>query len=285
MTDFTSTPTSLKGHVLAYKGSPLHYWVGGPAGRPLLIFTHGATMDHRMFNAQVEAFVEDYRVLVWDVRGHGRSQPMGERFTLQTCVEDLLAILEEVGHKGELVFIGQSMGSYIGQTLYMEEREGLGERLRGMVFIGATPLTKAYSRRDIWALKATMPLFDVWPYGHLTRTIAGATAHTAAVKAYALEACRQIPRADFLRIWKAITLAVDTKGHPAFRFELPLLLMHGEFDGTGTIRKDMEPWAAREPQARFELVPEAGHNANQDNVEYSNRIIGEFVAEVIGERS
>lgn len=35
---------------------------------------HGATLDHRMFNAPVEAFAPEYRLLVWDARGHGQSQ-------------------------------------------------------------------------------------------------------------------------------------------------------------------------------------------------------------------
>lgn len=278
MTDFTATPTLLTGHVLQRDGCPLHYWLGGAAGRPLLIFSHGATMDHRMFNAQVDAFAGDYRLLVWDARGHGRSRPLGDSFTLKGCAEDLLAILDEVGHEGEIVFIGQSMGAYVGQTLYLQARHRLPDGLRSMIFIGATPLTKAYSRRDIWTLKATMPLFDLWPYRHLTQTMANGIAHTPAVKAYALHACRQIPRADFLRIWKAITLAVDREGFPGVTFELPLLLMHGEFDRTGTIGRDMRPWAQGEPQASFQLIPAAGHNANQDNPGYTNDLIRNFLA-------
>jgi len=31
----------------------------------------GDTIDHRMFNAQIEALIPEYRVLVWDARGHG----------------------------------------------------------------------------------------------------------------------------------------------------------------------------------------------------------------------
>jgi pimeloyl-ACP methyl ester carboxylesterase len=36
-----------------------------------------------MFNPQVEVLLSHYRVLLPDVRGHGRSQRMGEAFTLE----------------------------------------------------------------------------------------------------------------------------------------------------------------------------------------------------------
>lgn len=63
MTDYLHTLAILTEHTLLREGCPLHYWVGGAAGRPLIAFLHGATMDHRMFNAQVEALAPHYRVL------------------------------------------------------------------------------------------------------------------------------------------------------------------------------------------------------------------------------
>jgi len=73
MTDFVNTPPLLSRHTLLRAGCPLHYWVGGQAGRPLIAFLHGATMDHRMFNAQVEALTPHTRVLTWDGRRADRS--------------------------------------------------------------------------------------------------------------------------------------------------------------------------------------------------------------------
>jgi 3-oxoadipate enol-lactonase len=67
--------------------------------------------------------------------------------------------------------------------------------------------------------------------------------NTPAVQAYALQAARQITRADFATIWQAITLAVNEKGEPALRIDVPLLLIHGENDRGGTIRRDMPQWA------------------------------------------
>ncbi|MFO7537373.1 MAG: alpha/beta hydrolase [Chloroflexota bacterium] len=272
MTDFMNTPAVLSERTLFRDGCPLHYWIGGPAERPLLVFMHGATMDHRMFNAQVDAFAPHYRLLVWDARGHGKSQPIGAGFSLAQCTQDMLAILDELGVE-QAVLCGQSLGAYIAQYLYRQAPQ----RVQAMMIIGSTPIAQAYSRWEIWALKASLPLFRLWPYSHFTQTIARSTAQTPAVQSYALQAARQIDRADFATIWQAVTMAVNEKGDPSLRIEVPLLLVHGDNDRAGTIRRDMPRWAERETNVSYHIIPQAAHNANQDNPEFTNRVIKEFL--------
>jgi pimeloyl-ACP methyl ester carboxylesterase len=272
MIDYTTPSSQLEAHVLQRDGCPLHYWLGGNAERPLLVFMHGATMDHRMFKAQVEALVSNYRVLVWDARGHGQSQPIGDGFSLEICARDMLAVLDELGVETAVIG-GQSLGGYIAQTLYRIAPE----RVQAMIIIGSTPIAKAYSKLEVWTLKTTMPLFNVWPYGNFVNIVAKNTAITKPVQAYALAAASQIKRDDFLTIWKAVTLAVDDKGLPGFTIDVPLLLIHGDQDKTGTIRRDMPLWAQWEPQATYQVIPDAGHNANQDNAAFTNQTILAFL--------
>jgi pimeloyl-ACP methyl ester carboxylesterase len=234
-------------------------------------------MDHRMFNAQVEALLTDYRVLVWDARGHGKSKPLGNRFSLDICVGDLLAILDEI-RVDQAVLVGQSLGGYIAQGVYSRAPE----RVLAMVIIGATPLGKAYGSLEVWMLRATLPLFTIWPYRHLTKVMAQNTARTEEARRYALEACRQVERRDFLAIWKAVTELVDQRGRPGFPVKVPLLLVHGEHDRAGTILRDMPEWAQVEPEATYRVIPGAGHNANQDNPAATNEILLEFLRERVG---
>jgi 3-oxoadipate enol-lactonase len=272
MIDYSNTPAVLTEYVLEHRGCPLHYWLGGSTEGPLVVMLHGATMDHRMFNAQVTALSDRYRVLVWDARGHGRSQPSGTEISLELYADDLLHILAAHGMT-EFAIIGQSMGGYIAQHLYLRAPG----RIRAMVIIGSTPIAKAYPKYEIWALKASLPLFGLWPYEHFTRVIANNTAVTEPVRQYALDAARSIPKDQFVRIWKAVTVAVSAEGMPQLQIDVPLLLMHGDQDKTGTIRRDMQPWAEREAQAEFHLIPDAGHNANQDNPEVVNRLLLDFL--------
>lgn len=57
------TPTE---HVVAHVGSQLHAWLTGPDGGPLIALSHGASMDHRMFDEQIGPLTDaGYRVLAW----------------------------------------------------------------------------------------------------------------------------------------------------------------------------------------------------------------------------
>lgn len=73
-------------YVVNRKGCPIHYWLAGQLNKSLIVLTHGATADHQMFDAQVEILVKNYRVLTWDVRGQGESQPIGEGFSIPEAV-------------------------------------------------------------------------------------------------------------------------------------------------------------------------------------------------------
>ncbi len=91
-----------------------------------MVMTHGATIDHRMFNAQVEALSTNYMVLVWDVRGHGLSRPLPKGFRLEDCADDLVAILDCLG-AGQAFLAGQSMGwLYFSIRLPAPTRKGAG---------------------------------------------------------------------------------------------------------------------------------------------------------------
>lgn len=272
MTDYLATPAILSQQTLLREGCPLHYWTAGPAGRPWLVFMHGATMDHRMFNAQVEAFAADYRVLVWDARGHGTSRPIGDGFSLERCAEDMLAILEAQGID-RVVLCGQSLGGYVAQHIYRLAPA----RVQAMIAIGSTPIAKAYSRWEIGALRASLPLFRLWPYRHFTQSIADIHSLQPEVRAYMLRAARQIPKADFVTIWQAVTLAISEEGDPALHIDTPLLLLHGDRDRAGTIRRDMPLWAKQERVAAYHVIPNAAHNANQDNPVFTNQVMLAFL--------
>jgi 3-oxoadipate enol-lactonase len=262
----------LSEHIIQRPGCTIHYWLGGKENAPLLAFLHGATMDHRMFDEQVKAFEDDYRILVWDERGHGASRPLSSSFVLADCADDLIAILDQI-KVNKVTLVGQSMGGYIAQEVYRR----YPERVAAMVIIGAVNITFAYSKAEVWTVKLSLPLLNVWPYGNFTRTVAKSISIKPDVQAYALATINQLSRAEFLTIWKAVTLVISEKGVPGHHINVPFLLTHGDYDGTGSIRKQAPTWAAYEPDVQYVVIPDAGHNANQDNPTFFNRALEEFL--------
>lgn len=252
-------------------GSVLHYWLTGPANGTLVVFTHGATMDHRMFDAQVSHVVaEGYRALTWDIRGHSRSKPIGGGFSLEIVTRDLLAILDEVG-SGEAIHVAQSFGGFIAQEIAYRHPE----RVRTLALIGSSSITAPLKRGERLALELTPALFKLWPERNFRKLVAKNTAVTPEVQEYAREAIDALSKEEFLEIWRGVTRSF--REEEDYRLRKPLLLTHGELDRSGNIAEAMPDWASREPDCCYEVVPGAGHNANQDNPDFFNRLLSDFL--------
>jgi 3-oxoadipate enol-lactonase len=144
---------------LGKSDSLIHYWIVGPKDAPVVVLTHGASMDHRMFDDQLEILLDaGYRVLSWDIRGHGISKPIGTEFSTSIVVDDLVAILDRHGIN-TCVPVGQSFGGYVSQELLFRHPE----RVTAIGVIGSTDITKIPPTLENIALKLSPYLFRIWP--------------------------------------------------------------------------------------------------------------------------
>ena len=48
------------------------YWLSGNSEKPLIFFAHGALVDHAQFDLQMHLLNENYQIIRWDMRGHGK---------------------------------------------------------------------------------------------------------------------------------------------------------------------------------------------------------------------
>ncbi len=272
--DTDRRPIDLEHRRLARPGCTVHYWFGGNPDGPVLVFTHGAGMDHRMFDAQLAAFA-DFRLLVWDLPRHGDSQPSAGRFEIPAVAEDLLAVLDDAGAR-RAVLVGQSLGGYVVQHAYRLAPD----RVRALVLIGTTSIAQPYSRAEVISLRATLPLLALWPYRRLTATVARRLSTVPSVQDYVLSAMRRLTHRGFLTVWRGLTRSLGRVGLPGHRVEVPVLLANGVRDDLGSIRRHAPAWAAAEPLTTLVMIPGAGHNANQDNPQAFNRVLRDFLDEL-----
>lgn len=228
-----------------------------------------------MFDAQIAPLIHaGYRVLTWDIRGHGQSKPIGRLpIRLPDMVDDLLALLDFLGERGPICVGGQSLGGYIAQ----EMARRAPECVKAMVIIGSTSISAPISRLDHWALKSSPWWFVPWPWGSLKRLVAKSTALRPDVRAYAQEAIGALSKPEFLHIWRAVASCLTPD--PGYRIAVPHLLTHGDQDRTGNVARTAPAWAAREKLCHYRVVPNASHNANQDNPEFFNQVMLDFLAE------
>ena len=80
--------------------------------RPTLLFTHGFCLSQDSWHYQRAAFANEYRMVFWDQRGHGRSGPPkpGSELSIDLLGEDLYAVLEAACPTGPVILVGHSMG-------------------------------------------------------------------------------------------------------------------------------------------------------------------------------
>src|SRR3972149_4779485 len=84
---------------------------GNASGQPV-VFIHGFPFSQQMWRSQVAELSRDYRVITYDVRGHGKSEVGDSQFTIEFFVDDLIALLDHLRIE-KAVVIGLSMGGYI----------------------------------------------------------------------------------------------------------------------------------------------------------------------------
>ena len=99
--------------------SDLLYFTERGSGPPLLL-VHGFMVTGEMFEPVIDHFAVRHRVIVPDLRGHGRSRKLGPPYTAARLACDLLRLLDHLGIDSTAV-LGYSMGGAIAQQLYLDQ--------------------------------------------------------------------------------------------------------------------------------------------------------------------
>lgn len=84
----------------------------GPEDAPVIIFIHGFPFNKAMWDVQMDVLKDDYRVIAYDIRGHGNSDPGIDDFFIELFVNDLLRLMEKLGIE-KSILCGLSLGGYI----------------------------------------------------------------------------------------------------------------------------------------------------------------------------
>ena len=90
--------------------------VDGPAGAPVVVLSNSLGATRAMWDPQVPALAERYRVVTYDTRGHGTSPAPAGPYALDDLVDDLVALLDEVGAARAHV-VGLSLGGMTAMRL------------------------------------------------------------------------------------------------------------------------------------------------------------------------
>jgi pimeloyl-ACP methyl ester carboxylesterase len=129
--------------VSADDGTALHVEVDEPLEPDpdglTLVFSHGYCLSLDSWHFQREALRGRYRMVLWDQRGHGRSQRGPEDSAdIDQCGRDLAAVIEATAPQGPLVLVGHSMGGMTVMSVAVHDREAFEARVVGVALIGTS---------------------------------------------------------------------------------------------------------------------------------------------------
>jgi 3-oxoadipate enol-lactonase/4-carboxymuconolactone decarboxylase len=111
-----------------------YYRLEGAHDRPALVLSHSLGLDHSMWDPQVPELTSRFRVLRYDLRGHGASDaPKGE-YTVEALGRDALALLDRL-HLERVAWCGCSLGGMVGQWLAVHAPD----RLSHLVLANTSP--------------------------------------------------------------------------------------------------------------------------------------------------
>lgn len=126
-----------------HEGCHLHYEEYGH-GEPLLL-VHGLGSSTLDWEEQIPALAARYRLIVPDVRGHGRSDKPRERYSIAGFSADLIALIEHL-NLGPVHYVGLSMGGMIGFQLAVDQPR----LLKSLCIVNSAPEVKLRSSDDYW---------------------------------------------------------------------------------------------------------------------------------------
>jgi pimeloyl-ACP methyl ester carboxylesterase len=257
---------------LTVDGVPLHYRDEG-SGPPVLLF-HAFPLHADAFLPQVKALSHRYRFILPDVRGLGRSAPGEGPTEMSRIARDGLALLDALGVESAVVG-GVSMGGYASMALLRED----AGRVRGLVLVdtqaGADD-EAGRARREAAAQEALREGPEASVRTMLPRLVAAGPESDVGREVAAL--MRAATPEGLAAAQRGMALRPDSKDILA-RYAGPALVVVGEKDALTPPDKARQ-MADLISGARLEIIPDAGHLANQERPEAFNAALERFLAEL-----
>lgn len=141
-------------------GIEIGYDAGGEG--PAVLFTHGYQASRRMWDTQRPALEQRYRVIAWDLRGHGESGAPDdpEQYSHDLLVGDMLALLKHF-EADQAVLVGHSLGGFGSLRFYLDHPD----MVRALVLFGSGPGYRDPEARGKWNAMAERAASGMEKYG------------------------------------------------------------------------------------------------------------------------
>ena len=243
-------------------GVGIYYEVHGEG--PALLLTHGFSATSQMWRGQVEPFSRHFKLITWDMRGHGQSDYPEDQslYSEEATVADMAAILDTVGARSAIIG-GLSLGGYMSLAFNLAHLD----RTRALLIIDTGPGYKRDEPREGWN-ETSLRTAERYEKDGLARLASGSAEMRTASHRSADGLARAARGMLTQRDARVINSLPDIK--------VPSLVVVGANDTPFLAASDY--MAGKIPGARKVVIPDAGHAANIDQPGAFNTAVLDFLA-------
>lgn len=245
----------------------------GPDDGPVLFLSHTLATSRAMWRRQIPYFAGRYRIISFDMRGHGESAAPDYPYSLEMLAEDVIGVLDSLGVERPAIFLGISIGGMIGQALALRHPD----RFRAMILSNTAsrtpPEAQAMWEQRIDTIRKdgiesqVQPTLERWLSQEFRARDPESTKWVA-------DMIRGTPVAGMIGCARAIQKLDYTD--QLERITLPTLIIAGEKD-PGSPVAAAEIIHDRIKGSRLEVVPNCLHQTPIEAPERFNQIVGDFL--------
>ena len=241
-------------------------------GLPVL-FAHAFPLNRTMWAPQSSALVERCRFIAADFRGFGESS-VTPPYSMEQYADDLAHLLDAL-HIDRVVFVGCSMGGYIGFSFWKRHRD----RVRAFVLADtrATAATEEQIVRRRQLISTARAEGATAIANAMIPSLVGPTTRAKQPDTYDA-VHRMIAQSKVDGIvggLEAMMLRPDSTSLLS-SIDVPTLIIVGEED-TVTPYKDAQSMRDRIPGSRLEVISQAGHLSSVERPAAFNHVLSEFL--------
>jgi 3-oxoadipate enol-lactonase len=257
------------------KGRNIAYTLLGPEGAPAVVLGHSLGSNSDMWGYQLPLLATRYRVLVYDLPGHGESDPPVKEDSFDDLASDLATLLEHMGIS-QATLVGLSIGGMIAQHFALL----YPDRLQAMVLCSTGFQTDEAGKKIFGDRIAQVSERGIEPQvdASMSRWFTPQFLSDApATIEWVRRMYRKTSPAGFINACRAV-LELNTLDRLP-DITAPTLLVPGELDPTFpvSVSRNMQ---SRIKNAELKVLAGAAHIGNVERPHEFNEILFKFLAEV-----
>ena len=268
-------------------GIRMYYETHGEGEALVLVSGTGATCDGwRMF--QVPAFSQEYKVVIFDHRGVGKSDKPDEPYSTRGFAADAVALLDELG-VNKAHFMGHSMGGRVIQWVALDHPErvhslvlsssGSGQFGPDVDVVRGLPLKQTLSMIEMG--------YEKWWHSHFADENFMFPPEVRERRPELLAKRRQLAQETMPPLKPYLRHVIARQQHETTallpQISTPTLIIVGEKDvtigGTGSHLESAKVLAERIPNTQFVIIPGAAHGYMWQMPDYANEVVLTFLRE------